>query len=274
MKKYIKILSFILILILVTSSPLICANEKSFWDYKIVRHAMGGYGGTIYSNHEKALKKSIEKGFKFIEVDMILTNDDKLVMSHGWDKYSCKYNGIKYSKKNKTNMTYKKFIKLKMHGKYNTMDANQFSEYVLNNKDILWELDLRTLNYTQSVKTAKAIIRTFNNDNNVLDKFLVQVGSEEMYKGINEVYNFKHYQYIIHDYELGNSENVIEFCTKKGIESIAVKKDYMNDNLVKLIKDNGLKILCYTIDNTQEARDMLSMGADVICSNFMSENDL
>lgn len=274
-KKYLNVIILVLVMSLLFSS-FVCAKENTettFWDYKVMSHAMGGYGDTIYSNHAMALNKTIKSGQKLIEVDAILTTDGKLVMSHGWDKYSCTYNGIKYNKNNATTMTYKKFMSIKMHGKYETMDAKQWSQYVIKHDEILWEIDLRTLTKKQATKTAKELIRTFKGHEECLDMFLIQVGSEDMYNGIHDVYPFKHYQYFIHKSELTTIDSVLKFCIDKNIESMAVNYKYMSDDIINKIKDAGLKILCYTVDDKELAQKMIDMGADTICSNFLLESD-
>lgn len=274
-KRYLRIIVFVLVSSISLSSFSFGkeTDDVTFWDYKIMSHAMGGYGENIYSNHSLALNRTIKKGQKLIEVDAILTTDGKLVMSHGWDKYSCTYNGIKYNKNNKKTMTYKKFMSIKMHGKYKTMDVKQWAKYVVKYDDILWEVDLRTLTKTQATKTAKALIDTFEGNEDCLDRFLIQVGSEDMYNGINDVYKFKHYQYFIHKAELENINDILQFCVDNNIESMAVNYKYMSEDIVKKIKDKGLKILCYTIDDKELAQQMLDMGADTICSNFLLETD-
>lgn len=273
--KHLKLIVFMLIFNLLFSSIIIAKeNDKNtFWDYKVMSHAMGGYGDNIYSNHAMALIRTIKNGQKLIEVDAILTTDGKLVMSHGWDKYSCKYNGIKYSKNNAKTMTYEKFMTIKMHDKYKTMDAKQWSQYVIKHDEILWEIDLRTLTKKQATKTAKELISTFKGHEECLDRFLIQVGSEDMYNGINDVYSFKHYQYFIHKAELTTIDSVLKFCIDKNIESMAVNYKYMSEDIVKKIKDAGLKILCYTVDDKELAQQMLDMGANTICSNFLLESD-
>lgn len=249
-------------------------KEDPFFKYNVVRHAMGGYKNTIYSNHELALKKSIKEGYRFIELDLILTSDNKLVCSHGWDKYSCSYTGIKYTKTLEKNMTYKKFMALKTHNKYATMDAKQWSEYVKKNEDIVWEIDMRTLNTKQSEKTIKELVKLFDGKSKYLDRFLIQVGSEEMYTAIYNVYNFKYFQYFIHKSELEYIDDVLSFCSDNNFLSVAVNYKYMSEEVVKKIKENGLKILCYTIDDKNIAQDMIHMGADTICSNYLSYDDV
>jgi hypothetical protein len=43
-----------------------------------------------------------------------------------------------------------------------------------------------------------------------------------------------------------------------------------DENNIKRIKDKGLNVLIYTLDKYPKAEQLLSLGADTICTNTMS----
>lgn len=49
-----------------------------------VAHAGGAAGRQRYSNSAEAVRESLEKGFRFIELDFVWTSDGHLVCLHGW----------------------------------------------------------------------------------------------------------------------------------------------------------------------------------------------
>lgn len=247
-------------------------NSDIFFDNTVMAHAMGGYKNNIYNNHEKALKNTIKNGYKFIELDLILTNDKNptLVCSHGWNESTCKYNGIEYIDNLENTMTFKQFKKLKIQGKYSTMTAKQWVKYLKKYDDIVWEIDFRTLSYERAKQTAEKLISLFNkNELYLLDKVLIQVGSEDMYKAFSETYNFKHYQYFIHKAELNKIDNILKFCVEHNFDSMAVKSSYMTKDRVDKIHNSNMKVLCYTVDDIKQAKKYINMGADCICTNFI-----
>ena len=50
----------------------------------LIAHAGGGIDGQTYTDSREAVEASISKGFKFIELDLLLTTDNALVAGHDW----------------------------------------------------------------------------------------------------------------------------------------------------------------------------------------------
>lgn len=245
-----------------------------FFNFSVVAHALGGLEGKYtYSNSLEGLKQSLENGYKFIEVDLVLTKDNKLVCSHGWSEQTYNDTGVAMNKKNPV-MTYEQFMKTKIQGRYTTIDAAKIAEIMRENKNLLFELDLRTLDKETATNTAKAIVKEFGTDKSITDRLLIQVGSEEMYEVINEVYNFKYYQYFVHKAELKDIDKVIKVCKSKGIVSVAIKEDYLTEKLLTKFKEYGLCVLIHTVDDVETAKKWLDKGVDTVCTNFITPNDV
>lgn len=255
-------------------SAIVVKEQPEFFQYKIMAHALGGLENTYtYSNTLEGLQQSLALGYKFIEVDLILTADNKLVCSHGWSEQTYKDTGVRYDRNNPV-MTYEQFMNTKIQGKYTTIDATKIVEMMKKNQDIYVEIDLRTLDKATATKTAQAIVEVFHYDRVLLDRLLVQVGSSEMYEAIDRVYHFKYYQYFVHKAEVKNIDKIISFCESKGIVSVAIKDKYLNAMLISKFKDHGLFILVHTVDTVEEAVMWLTSGVDIICTNFITYEDI
>lgn len=290
MKKYCKFIALLLALNLVVPhasaaikiQPIYSPEDvfdrktKEMNDFKVVRKSMGGFIGKTYCNHEKALAFTlgIGSGVQYVGVDLMLTTDGKLVCSHGVDKKTCKYNGTEYKDKYKNGISYKDFMKLKIQGMFKPLTVERWKKYVIKYKRSFWELDLGNLNKDKSIEMAKAIVSLFEGNVELFDKFLIQVDNKEMFEGVNSVYNFKHYQYLINTKtELKDIDNILKFCNDNGITSISINYKYLDQDLVNKIKKANLRILCYTIEDKELAQKMLDMGVDAVYSNFLFESD-
>lgn len=53
-----------------------------------VAHALGGIDGNVYTNSREAMINSIEKGYKFLEVDIDTTSDGVFVALHDWKGFN------------------------------------------------------------------------------------------------------------------------------------------------------------------------------------------
>lgn len=252
-------------------------------DNRIMPHALGGMtymneetGKTeyyAYSNCLEGLQQTLDRGYKFIETDLILTSDNQLVAMHNWDEKSYINVGIERDNNNPV-MTREQFLNTKIQGKYTTIDVTTIINAMKDNNDLLFELDLRTLDGDTATKTAKAIVKAFGKDKSLTDRLLVQVGSEEMHKAINKVYNFKYYQYFIHKAELKDIDTVIKYCKDNDIVSVAIKYDYLTDALLQKFKENGISVLVHTVDDSKIAKEWVDKGVDMICTNFLSNEDI
>ncbi|MGN1140112.1 MAG: glycerophosphodiester phosphodiesterase family protein [Oliverpabstia sp.] len=227
----------------------------------------------IYCNCLEGLEQSLERKSPFIETDMILTSDSQLVCSHGWKKKTYNLTGVPYPAGNAV-MSYDTFMNTKIQGKFTTIDARKIVNTMKKNPKLLVELDLRTLDRKTAKKTCEKIIDVFEHRSDLLHRLLIQVGSPEMYAGIDNVYHFPYYQYFIHKEEAVDPQPVIDFCVKKGIISVAIKDTYFSPELQSLCRRNGICMLVYTIDDPLTAKAFLSAGVDTICSNFLTLEEL
>lgn len=171
-------------------------------------------------------------------------------------------------------MSYETFMNTKIHGKFTAIDAKKIADTMKKHRKLLVELDLRTLEKDAARETCEKIVEVFEHRKNLLQRLLVQVGSPEMYEGIDSVYHFPYYQYFVHKAEALDLLPVIRFCKEKGIVSLAVKDAYLTPEIIDLARKNALCLLVYTVDERESARRFLADGVDTICSNFLTLEDL
>ena len=236
---------------------------------KYLAHALGGYNGYKYLNNETALKHSIRNRHKFYEIDLSLTTDNHVVPSHGWTPANAERSGMTYSADFES-MTKELFLKQTVHD-MPTMDTELLYSYMKKNKSFYWELDLHKLSKTDASSITKALINDFHNDEELFGRFLVQVNSKEMYEGIESIYHFKYYQYLLYKGTTPEElDSAIGFCKTHGIISIALSVKDASREYLTSIKDAGLCILIYSTDKAKLADELYKMGADTICTNTLS----
>ena len=150
-------------------------------------HAGGGFEDSVYSNTKEAILNSIDNGFNFVELDLTLTSDDKLVCFHGWDKNTYEAIGVDYEGV----PTYDEFMSWKVLGKYNTIDVNDLIDIMKEHPDLLIEVDLKKFGKARTRKAITQLIESAEHDEQILDRILMQFTSETAYFAIEEIYNFK-----------------------------------------------------------------------------------
>ncbi|HZJ99645.1 MAG TPA: glycerophosphodiester phosphodiesterase family protein, partial [Tissierellaceae bacterium] len=226
---------------------LVKVEKPEFFKHGYMAHAGGGYEGNIYSNTEEAIRNSIDNGYKFIEVDMTLTSDDKLVVSHGWNKNTCEATGIEYTDGKAP--TYNEFMSWKIHGKYDTIDASTVIEIMKEYPDLLVEVDLKKHRARRTKIMIEQLVELADYDEQILDRILMQFTSEEAFFAIEEVYSFKYYQYFTYKSRIKDElEDVIDFCKENKITSVAVNYNVLTDEMINRIKEENFYLLAFTID--------------------------
>ena len=237
-----------------------------FFSYDYMAHAGGGYEETIYNNTEEAILNSIENGLGFIEIDMLLTADNRLVCSHGWDRATYKATGIDYM----GTPTYDEFMSWKIKGKYNTIDASTVIDIMNDYPDLLIEIDLKKYSSKKTKLMIEQLVELVKGNESILDRILMQFTSETAYFAIEEVYNFKYYQYFTYKSQIADEiKDVIKFCKDNKIVSMAVNYTVLTDDMIKEIMSNNLYLLVFTIDDKELAEELISKGVDTICTNFI-----
>ena len=106
----------------------------------------------------------------------------------------------------------------------------------------------------------------------ILDRILMQFTSENAYFAIEEIYQFKYYQYFTYKSRIADElDDVIKFCKDNKVTSIAVNHTVLTNDMINTIKDNGFYLLAFTIDDEEVAQEFLEKGVDTICTNFITK---
>lgn len=133
LKKTTAIIIEIFILILIQITPVFAddtAEEKLY--EKVIAHGGGAYKGYETTNSVEALNHSIRSGYKYIELDMDLSADDRIIMLHDWDRTAQHYYGTTFDKK----LSLSKFLTLKVHGELEVLTFDKLVPILKAHKEI------------------------------------------------------------------------------------------------------------------------------------------
>lgn len=94
----------------------------------LIAHAGGAIDAVPYTNSLEAVKYSIQKGFKFIELDLALTADNHIVAAHDWEMFNniTGYNGT-------SSITLSEFKQRVIHNKYTPLTYEGINALAANN---------------------------------------------------------------------------------------------------------------------------------------------
>ena len=238
----------------------------------LMAHAFGAMNGKTYHNTVEAYEHGKKLGYKYFEVDISKTADDKLVLCHGWSKANCRWTGIKFYS-HFSHMPYRKLKRLKVHGN-KIPPIRKFVKIMKKDTKSLFEIDFHNIDGEAAKKRVGLLVDAFHGEKELLDRLLIQAYSKEMFQAMNEQYRFKHYQFLVGN-DIGKLDDIINYCLDNGICALALRMQFAKPEFLEKIKNAGLYSLCYTLnDDIVVAQRLLDTGANTICTDYITKKDL
>ena len=244
-------------------------NGYPMYSNALMAHAFGALDGHTYCNTLAAYDNALKNGYRYFEVDFSYTEDMRLILCHGWEEKSCKSIGVEYSEEFR-HMTYDQAIRLKVHG-HSVMDARQFYRLVKERPYDVYQVDLHEIHGKTLQQRINSLLEDFSYDAGALDRLLIQVMNRRMYKQIDAIYHFKHYQYLVGD-KVHKLDDILDFCLDHDICAVAMRANFAVPEIIQRIHNAGLYVMCYTIKKDADfAKYLLDMGVDTLCTDYVTE---
>ncbi|WP_372385290.1 glycerophosphodiester phosphodiesterase family protein [Vibrio sp. BS-M-Sm-2] len=140
----------------------------------LIAHAGGGIDGLKYTNSLEAVEKSIENGFKMIELDLLVSSDGKIVAVHDWNSFHLMTNS------NKNGPIASEEFELKtINDNYHTLNISEAIEILSENEVILVTDKIENLELL-----SKSII---DKDKSIVEVFSLKKYNEAIKLGFNNV---------------------------------------------------------------------------------------
>ena len=202
-------------------------------DY-IIRHAGGSIDGKIYTNSLEAFQKSIKEGYNYIELDLQISSDNKIVFTHDWSVFANQTNSNNFGPIN-----YEEYLTKKIFNKYSTISHNKINQLMEENTDLFI--------ITDKINDYKLLEETFSN----IDRVIIEIFGAKNY------FQSFFYKKITDKNRLFSTHLSFKhksFITALNIKQIAIPCSIVNKNisfLKKYIK-KGKDVFCYTLNEKKE----------------------
>lgn len=239
-------------------------NNDNEWytNNKYLGHALYGIDGNDYTNSMESLEYGYSKGIRVMEVDLLYTKDNHIVANHFWEfDYVLDYNI---------------FMSEKIKNRYSPIDLEILIDYMIKYDDLYFVIDTKEDSYSDNyLNIYKELIDYCKKiDESLLDRIIVQLYSFEMYYDIEEIYSFDNYIFTIYKFTDFNILKISNFCVYNDIDVIAVPEWSIEDgnikgNYVKFMKNKGLYVYAYTVNDKDVMERYFNMGIDGIYTDFI-----
>lgn len=246
-------------------------NNLSLHKDSLIAHALGGIQYRRATNSLNAMELNYtQNNIRFFETDLILTSDNALVARHDWLPYL--YDLLEQdvpSVYKQSPLTYEDFMGLKINQEFYPLDFKTLATILKNHPDIFLITDTKSTNpeeylieYNLIVEIAKEI------DDSILDRIVIEVYNEQMYRDVIKIYPFKNIIYALYMNTDGQNQ-VLNFCKENHIEYISLPKERVTPEFIDTFLAENIKTFVHTVNDAEEAKKLKAMGVWGIYSDFL-----
>lgn len=117
-----------------------CARQEESKDFSpsLIAHAGGAVDSCIYTNSREAMERSLAKGYRFIEFDLLFTSDSVLVAAHSWERFNSMTG---YEDWGDSVPAYSDFVSRKICGRYTPLSAREINSFFEQNDSLYFVTD-------------------------------------------------------------------------------------------------------------------------------------
>lgn len=271
-----------LLLLLAASGIVLAGGSRRskyeyWWEVPVIAHAGGGINGRTNTNSQEALELAVKNGHQVIEVDLSLTSDGELVLSHGWEEDSAEAREVETGVPD-----LQTFCDTRVCRKYTPVTMKDLLAWMKRHKEVYIVTDTKCEEAELRQQFGR-LVELAGQDSRLLDRFVVQVYDTEMYDTIQSIYAFPNVMYATYqtaDKDLAYWNQVVEDCASRGIQAVSVSREYVSTKkhpsqpYVEILKDAGLKVCVHTVNTITGMETLLDAGADIVMSDFLVVDDM
>ena len=236
-----------------------CVTQRVVTEPELIAHAGGGLDGYVYTNSCESLEKAVAAGYKYIELDLIMTSDSVLVAAHSWDTFNritgCAYKGDEAP-------AFSDFVSRRIHGRYTPLTADSINRFFLSNPELYLVVDK-----TSSPRVLEQYFPDLKN-RRVVEAFSYDDYSTLVEKGYYRVL----YSCMASDLNRALMRNLLFHGLFKGkrIEWLALHTSVLNHPFFKLLnKTRYFDIALFTVDNYDDILEEYRSRAAMIYTNTL-----
>jgi len=185
--------------------------QNEYGNYGYVAHALGSVEDLTYTNCKEAFELSYQKGFRFLEVDLVLLKDGTVFCAH--DGQESNFGLDKPFSKTTINELKGKLYR----GNYTPLDGSGLLNLLNQYEDAFIILDTK---YDHTTIIENLVAEAKRSYPSVIDRMIPLIaGKEDLCEIHNKIYSFKDYVLALYRSNMDNNQ-VIEFVKDTNINAV------------------------------------------------------
>lgn len=248
---------------------------KWYEENRVVAHALGGIEGRIETNSKEAFINAYENGYKVMEVDLTLTSDGTLVARHDFDQDS--YFRLEQVVQNgNTQMDINRYVQEKINFKYTPLTIADLIRLMNQYEDVYLITDSKYTDAAYVTKEFNALVATAQSlgMTSVLDRFVIQIYNQDMYKVIKDIFPFDHWIFTLYQLQDPDYDAIATFCSDNQIEVVTMNYEIVTYENVRKLTDRGLKVYAHTVNRLLDYQKLMGAGCYGIYTDIITPYEL
>ena len=252
-------------------------NYEFAQNNRLITHAAGIWKGETYTNCQEAFEENYQKGCRMFEIDLMLTRDGVIIGRHDWNAGSYGYQGANLViEKHQINNLPKSYQEVcEMYSDRTPLTWEKIIEYMMEDESLYIVTDSKNYNdeSVEAIFTKIIEITKSKNCEEILDRVVVQVYSQDMYKKVMSIYPFKSVIYTLYQ-SLDSNQQVLDFIDNSNVRVITLPASSSRDDeaFFQELNNRGCYIYVHTINDMSKAAEYLARGCyGIYTDNIINE---
>ncbi len=222
-----------------------CSGGEGSAGVNLIAHAGGVVEGVAMTNSREALISARDKGFKYIEFDLLFTSDSALVACHTWEEYNA---AMGMQERDACAPTLDEFLARPLPGGFTPLTARDINDFFLSHDSLFL--------VTDKVSDAQVLGRNFPllKERMVVEAFSYNDYSELIKQGYASVF----YSCMARDIDVAPIKHLVFHWLFQGekIECVALHTSAFEYGYLKILRAvSDFKIALFTVNDPTEIPD-------------------
>ena len=213
-------------------------------------------------------------GVRVFEADLRLTSDMEVVLRHDWRA------GWQEGVSETSIPTLEEFLETPVLGEYTPLSfqdllllMEEYPDVCIITDTKFTEAEVVTAQFTAMLSDAKELRLTY-----LFDRFVIQVYDELMFKVVDGLHHFPHYIYTLYATGFAGTEDAFReaasFCADNGFLGLTLWDYWWREAYAPIARELGVAVYVHTVNDAQEARELLDQGVSGIYTDALTPADL
>lgn len=240
-------------------------KEISPKEFLVIAHGGGSIDGYETTNSKEALVNSINKGVKYIELDMDFSKDGKIIMIHDFGRTTEHYYGTKFTDK----LTAYQFSNILVNGKFHTMNFEDLVCILNKNENPSNQVKIITDTKGDNISLLTEIAEKYPE---MIDSIIPQIYDYDQYQKVKAL-GYENIIFTLYALDRVKYNELVSFVKQNQIWAVAVGNEFVVKDLEKKLPRDGISVFCHPVSSYEDAQRLRKYGVKGVYSGILQAEE-